>query len=65
MVVATVLAALLALVGTEPTETAFPGPKGKSVFQSNRTTGTGVDNRTRGDEIFTMSPDGTGVTQLN
>jgi hypothetical protein len=64
--VATVLAAgLLALVGTEPTETAFLGTKGKIVFQSNRTTGTGVHNRTGGDEIFTMSPDGTGITQLN
>ena len=64
--VATVLAAgFLALVGTEPTETAFPGTKGKIVLQSNRTTGTGVHNRTGDDEIFTMSPDGTGVTQLN
>jgi hypothetical protein len=50
--VATVLAAgLLALVGTEPTETAFPGTKGKIVFQSNRTTGTGVYNRTGGDSV--------------
>jgi hypothetical protein len=45
--VATVLAAgLLALEGTEPTQTA-------------------VHNRTGGGEIFTMSPDGTGVTPLN
>ncbi len=63
--VATVLAAgLLALAGTEPAEAAFPRTNSKIVFQSQRTTGTGVNNPTGDDEIFAMNLDGTGVTQL-
>ena len=57
-------AGLLALVGTTPTEAAFPGKNGTIVFTSNRTTGLGVDNPTGDFELFAMKPDGTGVNQL-
>src|SRR5215210_1544194 len=65
-VLTTVLAAvLLTLTGTKPAEAAFPGSQnGKIVFASNLATGTGVDNPEGDDEIFTMNPDGTGITQL-
>src|SRR3712207_1812109 len=54
----------LALVGTKPAEAAFPGGNGKIVFVSERTIGTGVDNPEGDEEIFTMNPDGSGLTQL-
>jgi Tol biopolymer transport system component len=62
LILATIL--LLLIVATKPTEAAFPGRNGKIVFESNRTTGAGVDNPTGDSEIFTMSKDGTGLTQL-
>src|SRR5829696_2606372 len=55
---------LVLVAHIESAEAAFPGANGKIVFQSERTTGTGVDNPTGDSEIFTMNPDGTGVTQL-
>src|SRR5215213_2065386 len=55
---------LVLVAHIESAEAAFPGANGKIVFQSERTTGTGVDNPTGDFEIFTMNPDGTGVTQL-
>jgi Tol biopolymer transport system component len=64
LVAAALAAGLLALVGTKPAEAAFPGGNGKIVFTSERTTGTGVDNPEGDEEIFTMNPNGTGVTQL-
>ena len=62
VVLATIL--LLLIVATKPAEAAFPGRNGKIVFESNRTTGAGVDNPTGDQEIFTMSKDGTGLKQL-
>ena len=41
-----------------------PGANGKLVFISTRTTGSGVDNPTGDNEIFTINPDGTGLKQL-
>jgi Tol biopolymer transport system component len=63
---AAVLAAVLvALVATQqPAEAAFPGKNGRIVFESNRTTGAGVDNPTGDYEIFAANPDGTGLVQL-
>ena len=59
------LAALVALAGTaRQAEATFPGTNGKIVFVSDRTTGTGVDNPTGDNEIFTKDPDGTGLKQL-
>src|SRR5215203_4829970 len=56
------LAASAAVAGTAPeAQAAF---NEKVVFVSDRTTGTGVDNPTGDNEIFTMNPDGTGVKQL-
>jgi Tol biopolymer transport system component len=56
------LAASVAVAGTAPeAQAAF---NEKVVFVSDRTTGTGVDNPTGDNEIFTMNPDGTGVKQL-
>ena len=62
VVLATIL--LLLIVATKPAEATFPGRNGKIVFESNRTTGAGVDNPTGDSEIFVMNPDGTGLTQL-
>ena len=45
----------------EPAEAVFPVADGKIVFSSNQDTGT---NPTGDLEIFTMKPDGAGVTQL-
>jgi hypothetical protein len=66
VLVVQVLAAVvvLAMVGLDPAQAAYPGANGKIVFASDRTTGTGVDNPTGDYEIFTMNKDGTGVTQL-
>src|SRR5215211_2703733 len=55
---------LVLVAHIESAEAAYPGANGKIVFESNRTTGTGVDNPTGDLEIFTMNKDGTGVTQL-
>jgi Tol biopolymer transport system component len=53
------------LVATEePADAALPGANGKIAFSSNRTTGEGVDNPERDFEIFTINPDGTGLTQI-
>jgi Tol biopolymer transport system component len=65
-----VVAALLVASGGllvpsgRPAEAAFPGSNGKIVFQGERRTGVGVDNPQGDFEIFTMNPDGTGLTQL-
>jgi Tol biopolymer transport system component len=62
LLMAAVLAAgLLALVGTKPAEAAFPGGNGKIVFFSDRIT---TDNPEGDNEVFTMNPDGTGISQL-
>ena len=58
-----ILAALVAGTAREA-EATFPGTNGKLVFISTRTTGTGVDNPTGDNEIFTINPDGTGLKQL-
>ena len=56
------LATSAAVAGTAPeAQAAF---NEKVVFVSDRTTGTGVDNPTGDNEIFSMNPDGTGVKQL-
>lgn len=47
---------LLALVSVKPAEAAFPGKNGKIAFVSNRDAG--------GGEIYSMKPDGTGVTRI-
>jgi Tol biopolymer transport system component len=58
----TALAAIVVTAGTaQQAEAAFTE---KTVFTSNRATGTGVDNPTGDYEIFSMNPDGTGVKQL-
>ena len=65
LVLGAALAALVALAGTaRQAEATFPGTNGKIVFVSDRTTGTGVDNPTGDNEIFTKNPDGTGLKQL-
>jgi Tol biopolymer transport system component len=64
VVAATLIAAglLVALVAaTRPAEAAFPGTNGPIVFASDRVTAT---NPTGDFEIFTMTPEGTDVTQL-
>src|SRR5215210_1057225 len=63
VVVVQVLAALvvLATVGVDPAEAAFPGANGKIVFSSNKVTST---NPTGDYEIFTINPDGSQLTQL-
>src|SRR5687768_16249316 len=56
---------LVALAGTpREAEATFPGDNGRIVFASNRTTGEGVVNPEGDFETFTMTPDGTGLTQL-
>ena len=58
----TALAAVVATAGTaQQAEAAFTE---KTVFISNRATGTGVDNPTGDYEIFSMNPDGSSVKQL-
>jgi hypothetical protein len=58
----TALSAVVALAGAAPeAQAAFTE---KIVFASNRTTGTGVNNPTGDQEIFSMKPDGTGLKQL-
>ena len=57
------LAALVALVGS-PAREAEAAIATKIVFESDRTTGPGVNNPTGDYEIFRMNPDGTGVRQL-
>jgi len=55
---------LALLASTKPTEAAFSGQNGKILFTSYRSTGEGVDNPEGDEEIFTINPDGTGLTQL-
>ena len=59
-----ILAALVAGTAQEA-EATFPGTNGMLVFISTRTTGTGVDNPTGDNEIFTINPDGTKVVYLS
>ena len=59
-----ILAALVAGTAREA-EATFPGTNGMLVFISTRTTGTGVDNPTGDNEIFTINPDGTKVVYLS
>jgi Tol biopolymer transport system component len=59
------LAAIVAMTGvTREAEAAFPGANGRIAFESDRTSGKGVNNPTGDVEIFAMNRDGTGVTQL-
>ena len=59
------LAAIVAMTGVaREAEAAFPGANGRIVFESDRTSGKGVNNPTGDVEIFAMNRDGTGVTQL-
>jgi Tol biopolymer transport system component len=65
----TILVALAIAVGSlveqaRPAQAAYPGANGKIAFESDRTTGPGVNNPTGDSEIFTMNPNGTGVIQL-
>ena len=56
------LAGVVGIAGVaQRAEAAFPD---KVVFVSDRTKGTGVNNPTGDEEIFTMNPDGTGIKQL-
>ncbi len=57
------LVSLLATTAT-PAEADSSAKDGKIAFTSDRTTGSGVDNPTGDDEIFTTNPDGTGLKQL-
>jgi Tol biopolymer transport system component len=52
---------LAVLAAVKPAEAAFPGTNGLIVFSSDRTTTANPDGD---EEIFTMKPDGTSVTQL-
>ncbi len=64
LLTATALAlCLVALLAGTPreAEAAFPGANGKIVFESDRSTTTNPEGDA---EIFTMNPDGTGLTQL-
>jgi len=59
----TALSALVVLASTAPeAETTFPETNARITFASERTMG--VDNPTGDSEIFTIKPDGTGLTQL-
>jgi Tol biopolymer transport system component len=62
LALAAMLAGVVALLGTARQAEAALG--GKIVFQSNRSAGTGVNNPTGDNEIFSMKPDGTGLKQL-
>ena len=64
LLLALVLAAGTLSQGAGPAKAAYPGANGKIAFESERTTGRGVDNPTGDSEIFIMNPDGTGVRQL-
>ena len=64
LLLALVLAAGTLIQGAGPAKAAYPGANGKIAFESERTTGRGVDNPTGDSEIFIMNPDGTGVRQL-
>ena len=59
----TILASLVAVLAGTARE-AEAALTEKIVFDSNRTTGTGVNNPTGDYEIFKMNPDGTGLRQL-
>lgn len=61
MVLAAGLVFLVA--ATRPAEAAFPGSSGQIVFHSNRSI-VGGDPSTSDTEIFSMNPNGTGLTQL-
>jgi hypothetical protein len=57
------LTALVAMAGvTQEAQAAYPGANGRIAFESDRTTGRGVNNPTGDSEIFTMNRDGSGVT---
>lgn len=60
-VAATILLAAILLAETQPTEAAFPGSNGRIVFASGQEIAGGTEGDT---DIFTMNPDGTGLTQL-
>jgi TolB protein len=64
ILVALSAAVVMVLVSTREAEAAYPGLNGKIAFQSSRTAGVGIHNPTGDTEIFTMNPDGTGVTQI-
>jgi Tol biopolymer transport system component len=64
LAVALACASIALALTASPSEAAFPGENGKIVFESERTTGPGVDNPTGDVEIFTMNPNGTNLTQL-
>jgi Tol biopolymer transport system component len=59
------LAAIVAMTGVaREAQASYPGANGKIAFESDRTTGRGVNNPTGDSEIFAMNRDGSGVTQL-
>jgi Tol biopolymer transport system component len=65
LVLGTILATLMGLAGTaREADAAYPGTNGRIAFQSDRTSGIGVDNPTGDYEIFSMKKDGTGLKQL-
>ena len=64
LVTAMVLAGSLLAGSVREANATFPGENGKIAFASNRTNGEGVNNPEGDFEIFTMNPDGTGLTQL-
>jgi len=59
------LAAIVAMTGVaREAEAAFPGGNGKIAFESDRTTGKGVNNPTGDVEIFAMDVKGTNLKNL-
>jgi Tol biopolymer transport system component len=65
LALAAVLAALVALAGmAQEASASYPGANGRIAFQSDRTSGIGVNNPTGDYEIFSMRKDGTGLKQL-
>jgi len=63
LVIATSATIVVLVVATKPVGAAFPGSNGKIAFHSASSI-VGGDPSTTDTEIFTMNPNGTGLTQL-
>src|SRR3989337_1409907 len=62
VMVAALVAVMVIVVAASPAEAAFPGSNGKIVFWATRSIV--ADPLTTDTEIFSMNPNGTGLTQL-